>query len=224
VDTRVDKSKESVHVVSVGAFGRAVAHHLHTFRSDVVETQIENAAEPGAWPATRMNVVVSWRPVRELCEAADRISHDWQLPFVPLIMDAKILRLGPIVIPGCGSCWNCWVRRSLQHGSWPYRRLLVSDYYATHPEAGPQGYLDAFALMAAARVSQTIDELDSGAALAGNIWQIDMLTREITLSRVVGVHDCPRCGLHLPAQSRSYDEMQQHLGYLWNEGAGGQES
>jgi len=63
-----------------------------------------------------------------------------------------------------------------------------------------------------------VEALDAGEALPGQVWQIDMINRKITTSTVVGVHDCPRCGLHRPGPTRSHAEMQQALAYLWNHG------
>ena len=125
------------------------------------------------------------------------------------------MRVGPIVMPGQGSCWGCWVRRSRQHEKWPKEQAALSRHYATHADAGPLGYLEPFALMGAARLVYIINALKASSAIPGYVWEIDIVKRRMTSGTVVGVHDCPRCGLHRDASRRSFAEMQCKLAYLW---------
>ncbi|MGH9898091.1 MAG: TOMM precursor leader peptide-binding protein [Pyrinomonadaceae bacterium] len=215
-----EEQVEPVHLLSVGTFGRVVADYLRMFREDISETAAEDyklllSETRKTWPIARITVIAAWRPVLELCELLDDFSHEWQRPFVPLVLDAKALRLGPVVIPGRGSCWHCWSRRLNQHSAWTNAEAALLQHYKSNPDSGPRGYLEPFAMMAATRIAHIIDALDSSQAMPGHIWQIDMMTREITTSTVVGIHDCPRCGLHRPAPTRSFAEMQSELAYLW---------
>jgi hypothetical protein len=108
------------------------------------------------------------------------------------------------------------VRRSRQHGAaLDYRRALW-EHYIANPEKGPQGYLEPLALIAADRVSQTIGLLAQSVELAGQVWQMDVLTREINVSKVVGVNGCPRCGLDRSVDSRRYLTMQRALAHFWD--------
>jgi len=211
--------KEPVLVVSVGPFGGAVARHLRALRPDTAQMAVEG--DPGsdlAWPPARLIVLAAWRPVPDLCERLDGFSHERRRPFVPAIADGATLSLGPVVVPGAAGCWRCWIQRTCQHAAGQNRRPALWQHYAQHAGDGPEGYLEPFALMAAARLSATVEALDAGEALPGQVWQIDMINRKITTSTVVGVHDCPRCGLHRPGPTRSHAEMQQALAYLWNHG------
>jgi bacteriocin biosynthesis cyclodehydratase domain-containing protein len=213
------QSIQPVHLLSVGAFGQAVAAYLRSLRTDVVEMVVSNDTVPlpEMWPVARAGIIAAWRPVPHLCELLDDLSYTWQRPFVPLVLDSTVLRLGPIVIPGAGSCWGCWAQRFRQHSERPQEQAALWRHYASHVDSGPRGYLEPYALMAATRIAQTIDELDSSKAVPGHIWQIDMMTRVITTSKVVGVHDCGRCGLHRSPSARSFAGMQQELGYLWSD-------
>jgi bacteriocin biosynthesis cyclodehydratase domain-containing protein len=210
-------SQLPVLLLSVGGFGLAVAKFLVTLRTDVEELVVtdDTIPLPEVWPHARMHLIASWRPVHHICDLLNELSHGWRTPFVPLVADSKRLQLGPVTIPGGGSCWACWVRRSRQHAAWPKEYSALLEYYASHPQAGPQGYLEPFALMAAVRLSETIDALDRSTATAGEVWQIDMITREITTSMVVGVHDCPWCGLGQSPRTRSFAGIQSHLADLW---------
>lgn len=206
-----------VNILPVGSFGMAVSRYLRSSLPLATET----VTPPGELPPeqtclrARINVVAAWRPVLPLCDFIDRLSHQHKKPFFSVILDGTALRLGPIVVPGRGSCWDCWVRRSRQHATWPKEQAAVWQHYAAHPDAGPKGYLEPLALLAAARSRHIVAGLNSSNVVPGAFWEIDTITRQITTSVVVGVHDCPRCGLHRSNAEITVAEMQRHLTYLW---------
>lgn len=205
-----------VHVISVGAFGGAVARHLRSLRGDTVETKGDDLARPAERASDfRIHIVAAWRPVPDLCDRLDVVSREQARPFVPLIADGAVLTLGPVIVAGGGCCWRCWGRRRRQHSDTVDRELAVHQHYATHPEAGPLGYLEPLARLGAARVSAVVDALDAGTAVAREVWQVDMVTRHMTTSAAAGVHDCSRCGLGRPVATRSYADMQRGLALLW---------
>jgi bacteriocin biosynthesis cyclodehydratase domain-containing protein len=208
-----------VHLLSAGPFGRAVVRNLKSLRGDVVDTDVSNNLFPlpSTWPASRLLALVSWRPVMELSEMLNEISHERRIPLIPAIQDLTAIRIGPIILPGRGPCWNCWIARWRQHSGWTHERTSLSRHYATHPEAGPAGYLESFAAMTACRLSQVIASVDSNEARAGSIWQVEMLTGETSTAFVIGVHDCPCCGLRRPKSTRSVAELQTSLAYLWSQ-------
>jgi bacteriocin biosynthesis cyclodehydratase domain-containing protein len=210
-------AKPSVLLFSAGAFGNAVARYLGVSFSDLTQIDASTPAMPDVNECIAdVCVIASRRPLTGMLETIDTIFHQQQRTFVPLIVDSTVLRLGPIVVPGSGSCWTCWQRRSLQHAARPEETAMVSNYYETHPDAGPDGYLEPFAMMGAARITQVLEASKSLASQAGHVWQIDMMTRLITTSIVEGVHDCPRCGLHRPPETRSFADMQRELA-SWQE-------
>jgi bacteriocin biosynthesis cyclodehydratase domain-containing protein len=209
-------SPELVSLISAGPFGAAVAHHLSNLRKDVSETPwAEGPIQPAM---ARVTILAAWRPLPLLCEQLDELSFQWQRPFVPVMTESAVLRIGPVVVPGRGPCWHCWEQRSRQHSKWPAAEQDLREYYAANPQAGPRGYLEPFAVIAAARAAQIIEELDSSQEVPGYIWQIDMMTREIITSVVAGVHDCPRCGLHRSLPELGYEKMERELAYLWESG------
>jgi bacteriocin biosynthesis cyclodehydratase domain-containing protein len=213
-----------VHIISVGPFGRAVAQNLRGCLAEVQETEVglEELLPRSAVLGARVNIVAAWRPVPQLCEVVDQLSHEMQKPFVPLVVDATLLQIGPVVIPRQGSCWQCWMRRSAQPSPLPKERLIVQQYYLTHPDAGPKGYLEPFALLGALRIKQIVEGIDSSDVTPGSVWQFDMITRQITRSIVTGIHNCPRCGLHREAPARTFAQMKQDLAYLWKQTAKGE--
>lgn len=212
---------QPVHLISVGAFGRAVARYVKAFCEDVLETVVvgDNVPVHEAWPLSRVNVVAACRPVPHLCELLDQIAFEHRRPFIPLVLDSTVLQLGPIVLPGA-SCWACWVQRLLQHATWSSELSALLQYYSSNGSQGPVGYLEPFAVMGASQVVQAVDALDQSSAIPGYIWQFDVVRRNIMTSTVVGVHNCPRCGLHRSEATRSYAEIQAELAYLWQHPAG----
>lgn len=215
-------SDNLVHLLYAGAFGKAVAGHFRKFRNDVTEAGIaaEIEVDRALWPPARMTIVASWRPLPKFCDKLDELHHELKRPFIPLIVDSTALRLGPVIIPGQGPCWRCWIQRSRQHAEWTNAQVALMKHYAEQPEAGPQGYLEPFAVIGAARLAQTVAEIDGSSARGGAIWQIDLLSREILTSTVVGVHSCSRCGLHRPEITRTVDQIKKELEYLWAERRG----
>lgn len=211
------KSSAPPHVLSIGSFGRAVAGYLRALRPDLVETSVfdDTIALPAVWPHSCAIIVVSWRPVPHFCELMDELSFAWGRPFIPVILDSTMLRIGPVVIPRRGSCWGCWARRYTQHDSWREERRALLEYYASHPDAGPRGYLEPFAMIGASRLAMILAALDGSPTPAGQIWQVDMITRETAQGTVVGIHDCPKCGLHRPAAERGVSLLRSDLAYLW---------
>jgi bacteriocin biosynthesis cyclodehydratase domain-containing protein len=196
-----------------------VVRHLRSLRNDVVDTDVSDNLFPlpATWPASRMMALVSWRPILELSEMLNEISHARRISFIPAIQDLTAIRIGPIVLPGSGPCWNCWITRWRQHSGWTQERMALSQHYATHPEAGPGGYLESFAGMTACRLTEVIGSVDSNEARPGSIWQVEMLTGEVSTGLVTGVHDCPFCGLGRSRSARSVGELKTSLAYLWSQ-------
>jgi bacteriocin biosynthesis cyclodehydratase domain-containing protein len=205
-----------IRVLTVGSFGAAVARHLEKIRTDVVDvTDALHKCEMRA--DVSVNVVAAWRPVPQLCEAADEFSYCHKQTFIPLILDSHLVRLGPVTTPydSSGGCWACWMLRSKQHDPWEKERSVLNQYYASHPDSGPEGYLEPIAAIGAARIAWTVDASDRSCSIAGQIWQFNTITLEIVHSKVIGVHDCSRCGLKRPARDRSISDIKHQLGYLW---------
>jgi len=206
-----------VHLLSVGAFGQSIGRYLADLYPRVEESIMTGDTLPSfrTVSGASVHVLATGRPVPRLCEMMDDSCRESGLPFFPLVLDSSVIRLGPVFVRGQGGCWKCWVRRSAQHAEWAKERSALVQYYSSNAGAGPRGYLEPFAMIAASQIAQTVRVLESSSEIAGYIWQMDLLTRLISTSRLVGIHDCPRCGLHRPAPMRSVQEMKDALGHLW---------
>jgi bacteriocin biosynthesis cyclodehydratase domain-containing protein len=210
--------KNPIHLVCVGAFGKGVGEYFERLRGDTRKTILPKGRIPEHqdWANARAIVLAAWRPVPDLCEWLDDFCYERRIPWVPVMLELNVVRVGPLLIPGA-SCWDCWVKRSRQHTLWPEAVRNLLEHYASHPGEGPTGYLEPFAMIAATQINLLIEEMDSAVAVPGYIWQIDMMDRRITTSRVIAVHDCARCGLRRSRATRSYLEMRLELAHLWPE-------
>lgn len=209
-----------VHLFCVGKFGEAVQRHLLRYRDDLFCTFTSSDSSSSLidrLKPAKVLALAAWRPDPRLCALLDRFAHDTGSPFIPLTIELNKIRVGPLVVPGRGCCWTCWEHRAQRNFPWQAARHALLEFYQTHPESGPEGYLETIAAMAAARMAQVIAEIDSGRARPGLIWQIDLITRQMETYKAIGIHDCPRCGLHRPPQTRSVDMMSLELEWLWKQ-------
>ncbi len=209
---------KNIHVVSVGPFGRAAARQLKTFCPNIVEMEwSENCRiDQESWPESDVQVITSWRMVPSLCRYLDEISHKRTRPLIPLVVEFPTLCLGPIIIPGESGCWHCWEQRVQQHTKFRPERSALVQFYEENLDVGPNGYLEPFALIAAAQIANIIRSNKTLQQVAGHSWQLDLFTREVSTGFLVGVDGCPRCGLNRPLSTRTYAEMSTALGFLRN--------
>jgi bacteriocin biosynthesis cyclodehydratase domain-containing protein len=207
---------KSSYLLYQGDFGRATAGYL----SDLLPHQIKSTDSVDMLlqelPNVDSIILALWRPQDELCALLNKISYERLVAFLPLVMDARHLNIGPVVIPGGGSCWSCWAKRTKQHDPWAKHRSAVSRYYSANPHSGPAGYLESAAWMAATFSARILTSINGGDQEGGEIWQIDLLRISFTISRVIGVHDCPFCGLQRPAATRTYVDLQNALAEFRN--------
>lgn len=207
----------AVHILSVGAFGQAVAEALGGLLPDVSETRadLNYPPHPAFWPVARIQLLAAWRPVPRLSRLLDEMSHAWRTPFVEAVIETPNLRVGPVVVPGFGACHACAERRAVQHSPRPEEHRALREFYDTNPQQGPQGFLPVFAEIAAVRLAQFVRQLEGDpAAVAGRVWLLNTIHRYAVSSEVVGVHGCPRCGLKRNEATRSFVALRREVADL----------
>lgn len=205
-----------VQIVTVGAFGKAVARCLASLCANVQELEWLPSQFPDSdqWPVADAHIIAAWRPVPALCKFFNDLCYSHARPFIPVIADSSALCVGPVIVPGKSSCWSCWQLRSLQHAKFRQERSAMLQFYENNPQAGPAGYLEPFAMIGAAKAAAAIQSDQHLREFAGYIWQIDLFTKEISLGYVIGVDGCRLCGLGRPTESRTYAELQSRLALL----------
>ncbi len=212
-----NQGRNSVHVLSLGPFGQSVAAVLSELLPDAIETRSDanQRTSPAQWPLARVHILAAWRPTQRWSRLFDEVCHFWKAPFIAAVMEPPCLRIGPVVVPGGGACHGCYEKRDLQHAPRPIEKQALYDFYDAHPQCGPQGYLAPMAEIAAVRLAQFIGELDSDpAAVAGKVWQLDAISLQMSSGVVVGVHNCPRCGLRRDEATRSYEAIRRDLYHI----------
>jgi bacteriocin biosynthesis cyclodehydratase domain-containing protein len=207
--------EKPIHIGSFGAFGESVAAHLRTLRSDVCETKVTDDTLTTILPAASLHILAASRRTRKLLALFESTCYESHTPFIPLMVDFRTMMVGPIVVPENGPCLECFERRTRQHSNHFRDCNKLDEFYSEHPGAGPRGYIEAFAMIGAAQISSIVDSLEDSFDSAGQLWKFDLLTLEITVSRVIGIDGCLRCGLHRHRETRTVTEMKQALNWLW---------
>ena len=204
----------SLQVFPIGTFGAAAARYLSDYSlGDLYIRQPLSAEIPGAVPD--IYIVIAGRPAPHVCDRIDDLCHTTDRRFIPVVLDRFNLCLGPVVLPHCGSCWRCWLRRSQQHDPLWQQKEAIAQFYGEHANAEPKGYLEPIAMIAAARIAHTIKALRGGKSLGGHVWQLNVATLEISSGIAIGVHNCNRCGLNRPSGLRSVALLEKELRHLW---------
>jgi bacteriocin biosynthesis cyclodehydratase domain-containing protein len=186
-------------VAAVGPFGERTAEHL---TKAVPGARLVAASDiVNAFAVARDAVVIAlWRPEPGLCELADEVAHRYATPWLPVTMDHPVIRVGPLVLPGCGPCFRCYQRRRQQHDTQPAASAALIAAYAANAAEGPAGYLPHHARIAAGMVSEMLRGIAGGGErrvhghVPGSVTTIRLFGRGITTNLVVQCHDCLRCG------------------------------
>ncbi|MGW3041163.1 TOMM precursor leader peptide-binding protein [Kitasatospora sp. NPDC001159] len=183
-----------LHVLAVGAFGRAVGDRLASRRQAVVSPETD-LFQPGRWPRARLRVVAAWRETPALFDLVDRLAFATGTPWLPVTMGVSALRVGPAVLGGRGPCYRCFLARQYQHQQLREldRRLLRA--YDADPALGPDGFLEAHAVLAETTAGLAADALLGGEDQTerGRVRSFDLLSATVSTLTVVPVHGCERC-------------------------------
>ena len=207
-----------IQVITSGPFGVSVGLSLQELLPHVDVSEYSDAlvkSEP-EWPAGRTYILASWRPVPRLMESLNAMCYATGTPLLPAMVEGYQLVVGPAIVPGFGACHGCYELRMRQHCARQEARASLQRHYDLHPESGPKGHLRVFADLAAIRLAQLVQKLDRAPQeIAGDVWQLDLLTRQALSGHVIGVHGCRHCGLRRDEQSRSHALLETELAFLF---------
>ncbi|MFC4057772.1 TOMM precursor leader peptide-binding protein [Planomonospora corallina] len=190
----------TLHMITLGAFGAAVAERVRERAADPGGVAVTPADEhgyldPSVWPNARVRVLAAFRPAPRLEEALDGASSAYRTPWFPVVVEHPRLRVGPVVAPGHGACARCFRTRRRQHDAGHRLTDLLADAYTADPALGPGGHLPHHVELAALLTVQLLESVlgDGGAAEAGHVRHFHLLDGGLSRSTVVGVHGCRRC-------------------------------
>jgi bacteriocin biosynthesis cyclodehydratase domain-containing protein len=179
-------------LIAIGDFGAAIAA--------VLQPRLQAVA----WPAGELNaafsggtavvVVAAWRQHQAVCETADQLAYRYSKPWLPVTMDHPRVRIGPVVVPGAGPCFACFMARRAQHDTQRSVTAALDQAYADDPEAGPRGYLDHHVRLAAALSELLLRSLDQDpVGVAGQVVNFNVLQMGVRSHRVIPYSGCPKC-------------------------------
>ncbi|MGR6919183.1 hypothetical protein ACU635_33465 [[Actinomadura] parvosata] len=170
-------------IVSVGAFGAAVARSLSASGTQVVSVPV--AGGDIAVPAAAATVVLAasvGAPAVEL--ELSRAAHEGGFAFLPIVLEHPRLRVGPVSRAGSRGCSACYRNRTRQHALNVAAEDALEEHHRRDPVAADRGYLAHWPALAAALAGQ-VDPLV--------IRQFDLLSNTPLVSRLVPVHGCGVC-------------------------------
>ncbi|MEO3841988.1 TOMM precursor leader peptide-binding protein [Streptomyces sp. CNZ287] len=178
----------AVRVTGAGGFGERTARLLAADLPDA-ETFPVTDLPRGFEGSPDAVVVVAWRPAPSLAERADELAHRSATPWLPVIMDGIVVRVGPLVRPPQRPCFLCYRERQRQHDRQRAVTAALHTVYDQDPGCGPVGHLPHHARLAAA--------VAGGALVSGRTGEVTTIRLDawgLRTDRVVPTHGCPRCG------------------------------
>jgi bacteriocin biosynthesis cyclodehydratase domain-containing protein len=198
-------------LVGVGQFGERVCNILASEFDGHEEAGADGTAISAAFSSGARAVVLAlWRPYPQLCEMADELSFRYLVPWLPVVMEHPVIRVGPLVVAPTGPCFCCYARRRAQHDLQRWATAVLQDAYDHDQGCGPRGYLPHHARMAAALAHGALGALAAGeprleaTQKAGEVTTIRLVGGDLRVSHVISCHDCHKCGAAMHPVNREW--------------------
>jgi bacteriocin biosynthesis cyclodehydratase domain-containing protein len=199
-------------ILTRGPFGQAVGEQvcqrLHGLgrAAQAQELPLDGAALAAAVARASAIAVALWRPYPQELRWLDDACFAAGVPWTMAELHGTRLTCGPVVVPGAGPCHHCFQRRWASHHPAPERELVIERAYRQDPALGPKGFVQPLVAIAA---SALVEDLHEPAARAGQLRLVDVLSGAVQETAVLGIHACPRCGIHHPGPtgSRFVDQL-----------------
>jgi bacteriocin biosynthesis cyclodehydratase domain-containing protein len=194
-------------ILCSGNFGKAVADRLQA-KHDVTCVPLPDGCNRLDELLQNQDFVgvASWRPHPDLCKQIDNACFVHGIRWSMACLSENTLICGPLVIPGQGACYHCYLQRVASHHAAPDWERGAQSYYDEHVEAGPIGYPMALVEIAAAALAE--DAVASG--VGARLRSVDILGSGVQESEVIGIHRCPRCR----KRADGYDPTQRFVADL----------
>ncbi|MFG2195874.1 TOMM precursor leader peptide-binding protein [Streptomyces sp. NPDC048639] len=184
-----------MHVLWTGEFGERVARHVEHMTGCPTRRAGHGDLRPATWPHTPMRLVAGWRLEAGLLNEVARLHRACRTPWLPIVHEYPVIRVGPLIVPGRGPCHGCYVRRRAQHDRASTSAAALRASLAADPDHGVSGFTDAQARIAAGLALDLVDQGDAELEhRAGLVLFYDVLTRNLVADTVVRVHGCADCG------------------------------
>jgi bacteriocin biosynthesis cyclodehydratase domain-containing protein len=184
-----------------GEFGGRVTGFLSAWLPEAQEFDPASGIS-AAFAAGDAVVLALWRPEPALCELADELSFRNSVPWLPVILEHPVIRIGPFVRPKTGPCFRCYATRKAQHDQQPWITAAMDTGYLRDQDCGPRGYLPHQARMAAALALEALgaglapSRRWNGSLMEGEVVTVGLVTGGVQANPVIAVHNCDRCDAH----------------------------
>lgn len=205
----------TVPVIALGGFGARVADLLGDFLphpSPLPATEYHRAFDGNGGTV----VLASWRPAPALAERVDALAYRTGRPWLPVVLENTVIRVGPLVRPPHGPCFGCYRRRRAQHDPRAATSSLLLDQYDRDPASGPGGFLPQHARAAAAVTTGCLRPT----ARTGVVTTVRFAPWAVDTAHVVPTHGCQRCQAAPRAADADVAGLRTALGRVWHESSG----
>ncbi|GAA2746347.1 TOMM precursor leader peptide-binding protein [Kitasatospora cinereorecta] len=179
-------------VAGVGGFGEQVAHLLSTGGLDAQPIPPDGLADAFAGRPAAV-VLAAQHPMPDLCARADTLAWRHRVPWLPVITEDLVLRVGPWVVPGQGPCFGCYQARRIQHDDQAALTGALRHAQETAEGSGPRGFLPQHARTAAGLLHALLGGPDGVTARPGAVTSVSLRYGDIDTHPVLRCHGCPRC-------------------------------
>jgi bacteriocin biosynthesis cyclodehydratase domain-containing protein len=188
-------TKTPMHTLWTGEFGKRTAGHLASVTGCPARPTDAHGNAAAAWPHAGVRVVATWRDEPALFDRVARLHTACRAPWLPVVHEYPLIRVGPLVVPGDGPCYRCYLGRRAQHDRGSDSTAALRASAAAAPGHGVTGFTDAQTMIAACLALDLLREhQDKGAESAGRVVFYNVLTRALITDTVMGVHGCRECG------------------------------
>ena len=193
-------------VVVDGAFGAAVADEIALLRTvcrvGVGRFGVDHSA---VVPGSDI-ILATARADARIEMGLNAVAVNFGTRFVPVVLAANQLRVGPVVSRSSSGCAQCLRTRTRQHASSVELIDALENWTAADPAREIAGFLPMHASLAAGLAVDALDAAGAGdePAVARYVDLLGAVFRRVT---VTGVHACPVCGLHRSEGTRTIDRL-----------------
>lgn len=179
--------------VGFGPFGRQAATLLSAL--DPAGRVVEPDALDAAFAhAPSVVVAAFWRPSPAVCEQLDELSLASRIPWLPIIVEHPVMRIGPLVEPPLGVCFRCYRRRCAQHDAQRRTTADLHEAYDRDPALGPSGFLPHHARLAAHIAGEMLRRRRAAGTPSGaEVLTVRLFGQDIQASPVTAFGDCDQC-------------------------------
>jgi bacteriocin biosynthesis cyclodehydratase domain-containing protein len=178
------------HLMGAGSFFAELRRRLPT-DSFVSSPDRSAVFDSTNWPAARARVLVTSVRDRAAERHLDTVARGTGKTWIPVQLEARSLRIGPVTGTPRAACLDCFDRRQEQHGR---RSSTDVELERAHgPATSVEGFTPAHVDIAAAIISDITSSDERVAAATSSLWRFGHSDLSAKEAVVIPVSGCRRC-------------------------------